>query len=523
MGTPEKTGVCWANRCKNECKICRKERETRWRVLGSRARAKLSEKKFKDTVAIVANNDVKYDLNKRRAQQWAREHKEAVCWCPAKDGVSLEALTEDPALPEKKKEWLQHHDKECGGLYGMLPLVKGLPVMLTDHVDRNPQKNLLRGRKGVIHSWIYADDEEPTRTGTDVIVRKLPSVIYVYFKDAKWAPLGGPKTKGLYPIVPVKKTWYLDKNRPVPKLKITRRQSPLAPAFACTAHFAQGKTLETAIVDLCIGEDASPLTGYVALSRVRNRNDIWIYRAFPASVFQRKPLFGPDLLLRHLRGEKIDWEELKGHCHKKRKALPQESDSDEEVGKCRRRESAPRSKRAMFGKQGKEHSEAISEGDAWEQMCQSRRSSKNRLSLHVSKTRRQKPRPAQKFGIAGDTAQAMTLQCHGCEERKLLQAFSRVQRATADSARCKNCCQDKKVASQIVLVCAACKAPKNRAALHKSRSDGDFLCADCRTRRRCYSCDAWKGYADFRRQAWRSRHRRTCLACETQAPQPKAL
>ena len=179
--------------------------------------------------------------------------------------------------------------------------------------------------------------------------------------------------------------------------------------------------------------------------------------AFPASVFQRKPLFGPDLLLRHLRGEKIDWEELKGHCHKKRKALPQESDSDEEVGKCRRRESAPRSKRAMSGKQGKEHSEAISEGDAWEQMCQSRRSSKNRLSLHVSKTRRQKPRPAQKFGIAGDTAQAMTLQCHGCEERKLLQAFSKVQRATADTARCKNCCQDKKndenATSQIVLVC----------------------------------------------------------------------
>jgi hypothetical protein len=37
------------------------------------------------------------------------------------------------------------------------------------------------------------------------------------------------------------------------------------------------------------------------------------------------------------------------------------------------------------------------------------------------------------------------------------------------------------------------------------------------------SCDAWKVYADFRRQAWRSRNRRTCLACETQAPQPKAL
>ena len=59
-------------------------------------------------------------------------------------------LNEKPNILEEKKIWLQRHDKDCSGLYGMLPLAKGMPVALTDHVDRNPQKNLLRGRIGYI-------------------------------------------------------------------------------------------------------------------------------------------------------------------------------------------------------------------------------------------------------------------------------------------------------------------------------------------------------------------------------------
>ena len=54
---------------------------------------------------------------------------------------------------------LQRHDKDCGGLYGMLLLAKGMLVALTDHIDRNPEKNLLRGRIGFIDSWVVRDDE----------------------------------------------------------------------------------------------------------------------------------------------------------------------------------------------------------------------------------------------------------------------------------------------------------------------------------------------------------------------------
>jgi hypothetical protein len=49
---------------------------------------------------------------------------------------------------EEKALWLTRRDRDCGDLYGMLPLVTGLLVSLTDRVDRNPEKNLLHGRIG---------------------------------------------------------------------------------------------------------------------------------------------------------------------------------------------------------------------------------------------------------------------------------------------------------------------------------------------------------------------------------------
>ena len=67
---------------------------------------------------------------------------------------SLDALREKPGLAADKLQWLQRHDRESGDLYGMLPLIQNMPVALTDHIDRSPEKQLLRGKVGYIHSWV---------------------------------------------------------------------------------------------------------------------------------------------------------------------------------------------------------------------------------------------------------------------------------------------------------------------------------------------------------------------------------
>ncbi|CAK0847356.1 unnamed protein product, partial [Prorocentrum cordatum] len=195
------------------------------------------------------------------------------------------------------------HGKESGALHGFLPIADGMPVALTDHADRSEDKNLLRGRVGRVQSWICDGDgenDEVTRGG-ETMVKKTPKVILVLFdvgddgnggrKPCKWT-VEGLRVPGLHPVVPQKKELFVEKGRPHPRLKIKRRQPPLAPAFGMTAHAAQGQTFKQGVIlDLGIGRGTSPLSSYVALARVQRRE-------------------GPEILLRTLRGDDLEWEAI---------------------------------------------------------------------------------------------------------------------------------------------------------------------------------------------------------------------
>ena len=83
-----------------------------------------------------------------RAKLFSSNKHEALTYCIAKDTPSVEALRERPDLPSQKLSWIQRHDRESGDLHGIVMLAKGMPVALTDHIDRSPDKQLLRGKIG---------------------------------------------------------------------------------------------------------------------------------------------------------------------------------------------------------------------------------------------------------------------------------------------------------------------------------------------------------------------------------------
>ena len=133
---------------------------------------------------------------------------------------------------------------------------------MTDHIDRSPDKRILRGRIGIVHSWILADDEKSVFENGKRILMRLPKVVFVEFTEDDGRPCEGSIPRidiaGVYPIAPVKREWYLDKGRRYPVLKNRRRQLPLTPAFAMTAHAAQGQTFKNGvIVDLNVGDNCS--------------------------------------------------------------------------------------------------------------------------------------------------------------------------------------------------------------------------------------------------------------------------
>ena len=54
----------------------------------------------------------------------------------------------------------------------------------------------------------------------------------------------------------------------------------------------------------------NPFTVYVAITRVQGREKLLIFRPFDAAPFQKGIGLGRDLLLRHLRGDAINWQAL---------------------------------------------------------------------------------------------------------------------------------------------------------------------------------------------------------------------
>ena len=220
----------------------------------------------------MANNDARYQINKDKAR----------------------ALQAQDCSKEAKRKWLQYHDRRTGDLCGLLPLAIGMPVALTDHVARSPDKLLLRGTRGHVHSWVWQENNN------------MPDVVYVKFVDAQWQLAGTPEP-GIYPLRPVAEDWYLDHGRDNPVLKVQRTQIQLTPAFAITAYNSQGKTLPAALLDLHVDKNMHPTLGTVAASRVRSRHDVLILRKFPRWLFNRGAPEGPDLLLRTLRQDPVDW------------------------------------------------------------------------------------------------------------------------------------------------------------------------------------------------------------------------
>ncbi|KIO17573.1 hypothetical protein M407DRAFT_32739 [Tulasnella calospora MUT 4182] len=89
-------------------------------------------------------------------------------------------------------------------------------------------------------------------------------------------------------------------------IKVVRHQYGIVPAFAFTDHKAQGQTLDRVIVD--IGKPAtgsiSQFNAYVALSRGRDPEKVWLLRPFEMQLFTQG--VDPDLAEEDIRLERLN-------------------------------------------------------------------------------------------------------------------------------------------------------------------------------------------------------------------------
>lgn len=212
---------------------------------------------------IVTDNTTKDAINSDLAAAFAARTGQTLHNYWAVDSMNGATIT-DPALLQIID--LLHSGKTSGRLK-RLPLVIGMPVMVTTNIDVNG--GIVNGSIGTIRSIHFTYLPGGERAISHCIVH-IPTA-------------QAPQMSGLgpheYPILADTVSVTFRGTNSKQTLSFRRTQVPLIPAFAMTAHKSQGQTLNKAVVDLasCHGTEAP----YVMISRVRRLEDLLILRPFP--------------------------------------------------------------------------------------------------------------------------------------------------------------------------------------------------------------------------------------------------
>ena len=102
-------------------------------------------------------------------------------------------------LNAKRLRWLSQHDQHTSHITSQLPLVQGMPVRLTENVDRD--LGLVKSRRGWVTGWVPEEQEEKIDVDGDWLLTRMPRLIYVHFPDATWE-LSEDLPCGTYPLKP---------------------------------------------------------------------------------------------------------------------------------------------------------------------------------------------------------------------------------------------------------------------------------------------------------------------------------
>lgn len=211
---------------------------------------------------IVSDNITKDQLNCAFSRRFAHATKQQLVWYIAEDTIDGKLVSDDTTHGRLLNAL---HSGHTNHRLRKLPLVIGMPVMITHNVC--VEAGVVNGTIGTIHSLTYVQHADGTRSLSSCIV-KLPGKNNVSI---------GNLEPNLFPILPDVVSFTFKHSSHL-TVSVTRKQCPIVPAFAMTAHKAQGQTMEKAIIDLesCSGTEAP----YVMASRVKSLDGLLILRPF---------------------------------------------------------------------------------------------------------------------------------------------------------------------------------------------------------------------------------------------------
>ena len=204
----------WQNRCRDECEVCRQHRQKRCRVLPETHETSVLDVKFVDAPLIHPWNTPKYHASLVRARHYARRTQKILLWVVCEDtpvSVELRVLS-DEDKDQKRKEWSMYHDQKTGGIMGLLPCVKNMPLRITQ-TDMKDKTVIFKNRRCRLAGWkLHPEDlERLAKCSTpEMKLEHLPLELYVRMPGATWIwskELG----VGVVAMKPTTVTWHMGK------------------------------------------------------------------------------------------------------------------------------------------------------------------------------------------------------------------------------------------------------------------------------------------------------------------------
>jgi len=206
---------------------------------------------FRDAPIIVsekANRDV---LNLRAAKRFASKTQQDLHMYHSRDRYRRSALQGE----DRSRMWRvpSRITKDC---LGMLPLVPGMRVMVTENVATS--SGVANGAEGVLKDIKYELDDDGNRYAV---------CAYVHIPGCKLQAPGLPPE--IVPIIPSLTTFTYKAGDLT--FSVSRSPLPLLPAYAYTDYKAQGRSLTQSVGRLVRLQDPTECICYAVASRLSAR------------------------------------------------------------------------------------------------------------------------------------------------------------------------------------------------------------------------------------------------------------
>ena len=295
------------------CVDCKIERERRNRLLNFDqdclgAARKLADPRFSNCVLVTPFNKAVFQFAIHRAQNYAAAKQQQLFWMQAIDNPPnwfTDSMSKSE-LEEMKQHWLQYHAKKTEGILSLCPGCYDMPIRITHgNGYRFKEYGIHNGSTGVLKAWELDETDVAllkTATVEQVVLQALPKRLIIELSRPMKKQYPG-MDHNQFPLSPVTVWWTLDQEG---EIQIRRRGFPLVPNFSMTVDSATGKTLDTSLADLgditVVPTFARAMKGYIALSRVRKAQDLYLPQPFSPALFRQGPQPWPSLLLEYLRG-----------------------------------------------------------------------------------------------------------------------------------------------------------------------------------------------------------------------------